>query len=60
MEKIQETAKNLRDGQILKVYFDEIGKEETADGSKERAGIYPRGAEEGYLDETGGDGTKRR
>ena len=52
MEKIQETAKNLRDGQVLQVYFDTIGKEDT-DGRKERTGVYPRGAEEGYLAESG-------
>ena len=59
MNELNENIKTLKDGQVLKVYFDEIGKEETADGSKERAGIYPRGAEEGYLDESGGDSTKR-
>ena len=56
MEKIKEVAKKLRDGQVLQVYFDTIGKE-NADGRKERTGVYPRGAEEGYLAESGSNGS---
>ena len=47
MTELQESIKGLRDGQVLQVYFDRFGKEETGDGSKERTGVYPRGAEKG-------------
>ena len=58
MNELKESIHKLKDGQILKVYFDRIGKEE-ADGRDERAGVHTRGAEAGHLDEPGGDSTKR-
>ncbi len=46
MTELQESINDLKDGQVLQVYFDTIGKEDT-DGRKERAGVYSRGAGSG-------------
>ena len=40
------------DGQVLQVWFDSMGKEED-DGESERTGVHTRGAESGYLAESG-------
>ena len=55
MEKVKEMVNGLKEGRILKVYFTGLEKED-ADGRKERTGVYPRGAEEGYLAESGSNG----
>ena len=52
MEKVKEMVNGLKEGRILKVYFTGLEKED-ADGREERTGVYPRGAEEGYLAEPG-------
>ena len=59
MTEVHESIKSLRDGQVLQIYFDALGKEEKVFERDERAGIYTRGVEERYLDEPGGDSTKR-
>ena len=59
MTELQESISNLKDGQVLKICFDRIGKEEAVVGRNERSGIHSRGAEAGHLDESGGDSTKR-
>ena len=59
MTELQESISNLKDGQVLKICFDRIGKEELSCGRNERTGIHTRGAETGHMDESGGDSTKR-
>ena len=44
MKDIKKKLNNLRDGQILQVNFDSMGKE-ADDGESERVGIHPRGTE---------------
>ena len=53
MKKIKERLKNLKDGQVLQVYFDSMRKEGDVNGGKERVGIYPRGTEARHMDESG-------
>ncbi len=44
MNELNENIKTLKDGQVLKIYFERFGKE-AVDGRNERTGVYPRGAE---------------
>lgn len=49
MDKLKEMIKGLKDGQVLKIYFDNDRREEIADGKTKGAGVHTRGAEEGYM-----------